>query len=527
MNPPWASYVPVLRAADLGDRPVAVVLGGERFALFRDAGGRARAVLDRCPHRFAPLSAGKVMGGRITCPYHGWNFAGDGEGRSPTQPERNDCATEALATQEAHGAVWLAPWSPGERSSDNVQLTDTLAGHIAALPRMGGSSKLRRFLGGVDSSQPAQVEVAAWAPRVRLGASQKTASGSTYQRLVVREKIVESPTITSFVLAAPEGAELSRFRAGQHVLVRAPLANGTGRMTRSYSLSSDCGEAAPCSYRISVRRICSGDRKGAMSTYLHDIVAVTDSLEVAGPFGEFHLPNEVPTDTKTLILVAGGVGITPLFAMLQERLRRAPASRIRLVYGVHSVGDIFRRGELEAWATQHAHFDLRFVVGSELEPVSVPIAGTAERRWEAGRVSADSVIGTLEPEACSVYLCGPVEMMTTLTASLAARGVTDISSEKFQPALAATGLGMQGARIKLLRSGRELVWPSNAANLLEVALDAGVELDYGCRIGSCGTCKVPLRRGEVRHLAETPQTGSPADCLACIAVPQTDIELDA
>ena len=60
------------------DRPLARTILGERLVFFRDADGRPQALFDRCPHRFAPLSMGKVVDGCIQCPYHGLQFGGDG-----------------------------------------------------------------------------------------------------------------------------------------------------------------------------------------------------------------------------------------------------------------------------------------------------------------------------------------------------------------------------------------------------------------------------------------------------------------
>jgi phenylpropionate dioxygenase-like ring-hydroxylating dioxygenase large terminal subunit len=66
-------------------------------------------LLDRCAHRFSPLSAGRVRpDGRLACPYHGWNYDGAGEGRSPTMPELDKCRVPALTTVERYGYVWVA-----------------------------------------------------------------------------------------------------------------------------------------------------------------------------------------------------------------------------------------------------------------------------------------------------------------------------------------------------------------------------------------------------------------------------------
>jgi phenylpropionate dioxygenase-like ring-hydroxylating dioxygenase large terminal subunit len=100
-------FHPLLRARALREKPQRVVIGGDGFVLFRDENGRARALVDRCPHRFAPLSLGRVRGGRLACHYHGWSFDGDGEGHCPSQPTLR-CRATALQVVEEHGWLWLA-----------------------------------------------------------------------------------------------------------------------------------------------------------------------------------------------------------------------------------------------------------------------------------------------------------------------------------------------------------------------------------------------------------------------------------
>ncbi len=101
---------PVLAAEKLRDRPVRVTVGDRAFALFRDRAGRPAALLDRCPHRFAPLSQGKVRSdGRLACPYHGWNFDREGCGRSPSQPSLKNCDVESFAVHERDGFLWIGP----------------------------------------------------------------------------------------------------------------------------------------------------------------------------------------------------------------------------------------------------------------------------------------------------------------------------------------------------------------------------------------------------------------------------------
>lgn len=116
-DPLLASYwLPVAAAHDLADRPVATTLLGEPLVLWRDATGAARAFADRCPHRGARLSMGRVVDGRLACPYHGWRFDGSAQCTHwPAHPAEAPPAVaraQAFATVERYGLVWTCLSEP-------------------------------------------------------------------------------------------------------------------------------------------------------------------------------------------------------------------------------------------------------------------------------------------------------------------------------------------------------------------------------------------------------------------------------
>jgi len=106
LPPELDHWHPVLRGADLGWRPRSVTLLDLELALFRTRSGRLGALVDECPHRRMRLSRGWVEGDRLVCPYHGFAYAPDGAGESPSTPRMrlHACALEAV---ERHGAIWV------------------------------------------------------------------------------------------------------------------------------------------------------------------------------------------------------------------------------------------------------------------------------------------------------------------------------------------------------------------------------------------------------------------------------------
>lgn len=101
-----AHWHPVCLDRELGDAPRQVWLDGTPYAVFRTADGQIGAVPDACPHRGMRLSAGRVVDGRIECPYHGWSFAPGGQGRAPGTPQMRPHTT-CLQALSRFGVIWM------------------------------------------------------------------------------------------------------------------------------------------------------------------------------------------------------------------------------------------------------------------------------------------------------------------------------------------------------------------------------------------------------------------------------------
>ncbi|HVE82929.1 MAG TPA: aromatic ring-hydroxylating dioxygenase subunit alpha [Myxococcales bacterium] len=107
---------------ELGRGPVAAKIQGVPLVLFRGEGGRPGALEDRCPHRNAPLTAGRVIGGQLQCAYHGWRFDGGGACRAvpglPGEPEARATRATAFATRELDGFIWVYSTPGAEPSAE-------------------------------------------------------------------------------------------------------------------------------------------------------------------------------------------------------------------------------------------------------------------------------------------------------------------------------------------------------------------------------------------------------------------------
>ena len=122
-------WTPLIVARRLGRRPLRTVLAGTPIVLFRGAGGVIGALIDRCPHRGAALSLGKVgEDGCLECPFHGWRFDVDGTNRRvPLNPEARleVLGAQALPVRQLGELIWVYT-APGERSPPEPVVPDSL-----------------------------------------------------------------------------------------------------------------------------------------------------------------------------------------------------------------------------------------------------------------------------------------------------------------------------------------------------------------------------------------------------------------
>lgn len=114
-------FLPVLLSKNLKSRPVSIDIGTsevpERIVLFRNSKGEVVATQDRCPHRGAPLSLGKIENDEIVCPYHGWRIDRDGGTTHPVSGLVKNCKVPTYSAHEAEGFVWIASSPLARRSS--------------------------------------------------------------------------------------------------------------------------------------------------------------------------------------------------------------------------------------------------------------------------------------------------------------------------------------------------------------------------------------------------------------------------
>ncbi len=332
------------------------------------------------------------------------------------------------------------------------------------------------------------------------------------RKLRVTEVIEETPSTRTFVLEpAGDGAPPLDYHAGQHLTVIVE-ANGA-RHRRCYSFSSSplaAGRPA-----ITVKRMPDG----LVSRHLHDRVRADDTLVVDAPTGNFTVETD-PSSTREIVLVAGGVGITPLISIAETVLRAEPGSRVVLLCGNRSEDEIIFAQRIARLA---AEFAPRLVVRHALD--AAPEGWTGLR----GALDGTLVLQALEGRpADAYYVCGPEPMMQSVCAALAAAGVASdrIHTERFAYASAATTrVPDHAAEITFAGSGRRVTVQAGQT-ILQAGLDAGLALPSSCTMGGCGACKLQKTAGTVVMSEPNCLTDNEREAgyiLACCAYADTNV----
>ena len=342
--------------------------------------------------------------------------------------------------------------------------------------------------------------------------------------LTIARIFQETGDVRTFRLVSPDGGPLPFTHTAGQYLNLALTIDGR-RVNRSYTIASSPTRAAYC--EISVKRTPDGYG----SRHLHDTWREGQRVKVSAPAGRFVFEGH---EADRVVLIAGGIGITPMMSVVRSLTDRAWRGDVFLLYGVRRVADLAFRDELAYLQSRFPNLHVQMVVSRD-----------PDTPWDGprGHLTKD-VISRFVPDLRRgpVLLCGPDAMMTAVRAALADLAGPDVEilqeefvSPKPSEAPALEHAGVAGAAsdaapaILFKRSGRN-VEPNPEQSVLEAAEGAGIDLPFECRSGICGQCKTPLVTGRVSmDVADALTAADRARglILACQAHPLEPIVVDA
>ena len=333
--------------------------------------------------------------------------------------------------------------------------------------------------------------------------------------------VTETPTLKTFRLL-PSGHFLPfTFIPGQFLNVAFSI--GGARMNRSYSIASSPTQREYV--ELAIRR----EPRGAVSRHIDDLVKVGDDIEAGGPIGRFTFTG---TEADSIVLIAAGVGITPMMSITRYLTERSWAGDIFFLYVCRTPADFIFADE--AAALQRLNPKLH---------VAVTLTRAEGTDWKGarGRISKEWLT-QIVPDLASrrIHLCGPPEMMVSTRAILSDLGVPpeSIKTEAFgavKPTPAAAGTTAAptapatGPLVTFSKNDKSAKIHTDQT-ILELSEELGIGIEFSCRVGTCGICKVRMTAGEVEMEVQDALDNDDKTSgiiLACQAKPTGEVAVEA
>ncbi|MDX1401079.1 MAG: pyridoxamine 5'-phosphate oxidase family protein, partial [Kiloniellales bacterium] len=345
---------------------------------------------------------------------------------------------------------------------------------------------------------------------------------NSYLSYDVVDVVSESEEVKSFYLKRSDGKSEADYEPGQFLPIRLDVDGEV--LQRTYTISKAPGSDG---YRLSIKREADG---GRVSNFFHEGVSKGDRLEAMAPRGRFYLDR---SSERPLVLISAGVGITPMIAIAEfvrnEGIRTRNFRRTFFIHGArngrsHAFGRFIR--EL---AAEHDFLSAHFRYSRPDE------SDRLEHNYDSeGHVDIELLKEVLPFDDYDFYLCGPTSFMAALYEGLQSLGVRDerIHYETFGPATlmkkpmkAAQNLPAEAAAkgplpVRFEASGLDASWSEESGSLLDLAESIGIETNFACRSGICGTCATKKLRGEVDYLEVPGIDLGEDDVLICSATPR-------
>ncbi|URW82632.1 2Fe-2S iron-sulfur cluster-binding protein [Alcaligenes nematophilus] len=389
----------------------------------------------------------------------------------------------------------------------------------------------------------------------------EAAANRRFRDYRVLEKLRESDVITSFVLEPVDGV-VPPYQPGQYLVFRLEIDGQT--VLRNYSVSGDpdCTDRLRISVKHEKAPAGLNVADGVASTWLHQHVQPGDVLNAAGPMGEFVLDE---SSQRPVVLLSGGVGQTPLLAMLHRLLKRSQ----RKVYVIHACDNSAVHAfadEMRELVAQREGVQLYFCYRNPTEHDE-----QAGLHHVTGLITREQLQRWLPLDDYEFYLCGPSAFMQSNYGVLRSLGVArerihyeffgpatvlentladDVAAsavqDQVQPAPssrvdanvleldspveavrgAATAAEDAAQTVTFLPDGRQAQWHEDCPSLLDLAEETGLSPDFNCRAGLCNTCMCTLVSGEVDYFEEPLDPVPEGKVLLCCSRPRGPVAVE-
>lgn len=415
----------------------------------------------------------------------------------------------ASPSPAAPAAPPTSPAAPGGDTAKIAGQTDALwqaRGRPLGFPETGG---LR------TGEEPANPPVTAnWKGQLRVGSI-----------------VTETPNVKTFRLLPSSNDRFLPFDFLPGQFLNVAFAIGGARMNRSYSISSSPTEREHVD--LTIRR----EPRGAVSRHIDDILKVGDLIETGGPVGKFTFNG---TEADSIVLISGGVGITPMMSISRYLTELSWPGDIFFVYTCRAPADFIFKDEIAALQSRNPHLH-----------VAVTLSNPEGTDWKGarGRISKEWLTQVV-PDLASrrTHLCGPPGMMDAVKAIFTELGIPPdhLKTEAFgavKPAPAAPGAAKptgvatgplvtfsKNNKSSKIREDLQTGDSPPKQSILELSEELSIGIEFSCRVGTCGVCKTKMTSGEVdQEVQDALDDDDKAKgiILACQAKPKNDVTVEA
>lgn len=348
----------------------------------------------------------------------------------------------------------------------------------------------------------------------------KTQSGSWSGDLRVVSIFSETANVKTFRLSDPRSSLIPfQYLPGQFLQFKLEIDGKP--VQRSYTIASSPTRSSYI--EITVKR----EEQGTVSLYLHDHVKVGDLIHVSGPAGKFTFTG---SEENSIVLIGGGVGITPLMSVVRALTDSSWDKEIYFLYTCQTPEEFIFREELDY--LQRRNPNLKLVVS--FSRIKKKIEG-----FHLGRITKELIADSVPDLAGRrIHICGTPSMALSVKEMLTALGVSpsDIRQEAFGGILRTperkdeNPVSDENAPIVTFSQSDKSGPLITDTTILEAAETMDVDIDYSCRAGICGTCKVKLNAGAVSMEVEDgllSEEKAEGMILACQAKSDVNVDVEA